>query len=216
MEIVEKLIQLPFTDPPLEGMLKIPQAARGLVLFAHGSGSSRFSPRNNFVADVLNQSGLATVLIDLLTAEEDAIYQTRFDIELLSQRLAAVVVWLAKLPESCMLSFGLFGASTGAAAAMMVAARLSSQIQAVVSRGGRPDLAMKVLDKIKAPTLLIVGGSDTDVLELNRAAFEKLHCPKAFKVIENATHLFEETGALEAVASSANDWFLEQLKPLYR
>ena len=181
-----------------------------MVLFAHGSGSSRFSPRNNFVADVLNKNGLGTLLLDLLSPDEDAIYQTRFDINLLTRGMA-VVKWLNKQPDTKTLNVGLFGSSTGAAAALEVAAILGDGIKAVVSRGGRPDLAMAVLHKVVAPTLFIVGGNDFGVIELNEEAYDHLVCQKQFGIIPNATHLFEEPGCLDAVAKSAAAWFKTHL-----
>lgn len=210
-ENVEKLIHVTHAHVTLEGMLKIPPLAKGIVLFAHGSGSSRFSPRNNFVADVLNEAGLATLLIDLLTKQEDENYQTRFDINLLTQRLGLVVQWLKKQPETKHLSIGLFGSSTGAAAALQVASAMDKEIKAVVSRGGRPDLAMAILDNVTAPTLFIVGGNDFGVIELNQEAYERLACLKKFEIIPNATHLFEEPGCLEEVASLAKKWFNKHL-----
>lgn len=210
---MEKLIHVTHAQVDLEGMLKIPQGAKGIVLFAHGSGSSRFSPRNNFVADVLYKGGLATLLIDLLSKKEDEIYQTRFDINLLTQRLGMVVEWLEKQPETKGLSIGLFGSSTGAAAALQVAAAMGKKVKAVVSRGGRPDLAMNVIDQVKAPTLFIVGGDDFGVIELNQEAYERLVCPKKFEIIPNATHLFEEPGCLEEVARLAKEWFKKYLEP---
>lgn len=191
----------------LEGLLSLPEKARGIVLFAHGSGSGRLSPRNNFVADVLNQASHATLLIDLLTQKEDETYETRFDIDLLTERLGIVVEWLKNQPETKALSIGLFGASTGAAAALKLAALLKKEIKAVVSRGGRPDLANEVLDQVIAPTLIIVGGNDFGVIELNQEAYEKLTCEKAFKIIPHATHLFEEPGTLDVVAEEATAWF---------
>lgn len=208
---MEKLIHVAYDQIELEGMLKIPDHAKGMVLFAHGSGSSRFSPRNNFVADVLNKNGLGTLLLDLLSPDEDAIYQTRFDINLLTKRLVAVVKWLNKQPDTKTLNVGLFGSSTGAAAALEVAAILGDGIKAVVSRGGRPDLAMAVLHKVVAPTLFIVGGNDFGVIELNEEAYDHLVCQKQFEIIPNATHLFEEPGCLDAVAKSAAAWFKTHL-----
>jgi putative phosphoribosyl transferase len=195
----------------LEGTLEVPLQAQGIVLFAHGSGSSRFSPRNNFVAEVLRRHNLATLLIDLLTPTEDQHYETRFDIELLTQRLAAVARWITKESEVRDLPLGLFGASTGAASALRLAARLEQGVAAVVSRGGRPDLAMEFLPHVSAPTLLIVGGDDNVVLELNRQAYEELRCEKKPTIIPGATHLFEEPGALEAVADKAAEWFTRYL-----
>lgn len=211
---MEKLIHVPHSHVTLEGMLRIPSEAYGIVLFAHGSGSSRFSPRNNFVADKLFSSGLGTLLIDLLTPEEDQDYQMRFNIDLLADRLKAVVQWLLKEPETHNLAIGLFGSSTGAAAALKVAAGMNDKIKAVVSRGGRPDLAMGALSKVIAPTLFIVGGDDTVVIELNQKAYQMLPCPKEFKIIPGATHLFEEPGCLEEVARIADEWFLIKLADL--
>ncbi|MEI8365472.1 MAG: dienelactone hydrolase family protein [Parachlamydiaceae bacterium] len=208
---MEKIIHIPHLQGTLEGMLKIPPSATGIVLFAHGSGSGRFSPRNNFVADVLNGAGIATLLIDLLSKEEDAVYQTRFDINLLTKRLESVIHWLKKQQETKLLSIGLFGASTGAAAALQVAAGMGQGIAAVVSRGGRPDLAIPVLDKVTAPTLFIVGGNDFGVIELNQEAYACLVCPKEFNIVPRATHLFEEPGCLEKVAGIATRWFSKYL-----
>lgn len=209
---MEKLIHIQEVDVTLEGMLKIPEGARGIVLFAHGSGSGRHSPRNNYVADALNKGGLGTLLIDLLTKNEDEIYENRFNIALLTKRLLTVVRWLKKLPEGKGLNIGLFGASTGAAAALEVAAAMPKDIKAIVSRGGRPDLAMAVLHKVIAPTLVIVGGNDFGVIDLNQQAFEQLGCTKKFEVVPGATHLFEEPGCLEEVARQANSWFTKYCK----
>lgn len=195
----------------LKGMLKIPKGAKGLVLFAHGSGSGRISPRNNFVARLLQDAGIGTLLIDLLTEEEDAMYETRFNIPLLTDRLVAISAWLKKNPDTKNLSIGLFGASTGAAAALKVAAKQDIKICAVVSRGGRPDLAGEVLDQVKSPTLLIVGGNDFGVIELNESAYGKLQCEKKLEIVEGATHLFEEPGTLEEVARLATEWFKRYL-----
>ena len=208
---MEKLIQINHLDVILEGMLKVPQSAQGIVLFAHGSGSSRLSPRNNFVADILNEAGLATLLIDLLSKHEDKNYQTRFDIDLLTQRLNVVIQWLKKHSHTQNLALGLFGSSTGAAAALQVASEMDKEIKAVVSRGGRPDLAMKILDNVTAPTLFIVGGNDVGVIELNQEAYERLTCFKKFEIVPNATHLFEEPGCLEEVARLAKEWFNKHL-----
>jgi putative phosphoribosyl transferase len=195
---------------PLEGDLSVPAAARGAVLFAHGSGSSRRSPRNRYVADLLNESGLATLLIDLLTEDEQQV-DLRFDIPLLAKRLAAITQWLAEHPEVAGLKIGHFGASTGAGAALVAAAQIPDLVHAVVSRGGRPDLAGPALAGVRAPTLLIVGGADPVVLELNQKALSQMHCEKALKVVPGAGHLFEETGALQKVAALARDWFVEKL-----
>lgn len=208
---MEQLIQVKTDQNILEGMLNIPENAKGLVLFAHGSGSGRFSPRNNFVAKVLQQGNLATLLIDLLTKKEDEIYENRFNINLLTRRLIATIHWLKKQDESKNLPVGIFGASTGAAAALEVASALGDEIKAVVSRGGRPDLAANVLDKVLSPTLIVVGGDDYGVIELNQEAFDLLNCVKKFVIIPHATHLFEEPGALEEVAKLAKNWFEKYL-----
>lgn len=208
---MEELIHISEAGPTLEGMLKIPEHAQSIILFAHGSGSSRFSPRNNFVATILNEAGFGTLLIDLLSLHEDQTYQTRFDIALLSKRLSTVIKWLTEHPKTKHLSIALFGASTGAAAALEAAAIWGGTIKAVVSRGGRPDLATH-LNHVKAPTLLIVGGEDFDVLTLNQAAYAKLTCIKKLEIVPHATHLFEESGALEEVANLSTDWFKKHCK----
>lgn len=199
----------------LGGSLGIPSGAKGLVIFAHGSGSSRFSPRNRAVARALRQVGLGTLLFDLLSAEEEAeddvTGELRFDISFLAKRLEEVTAWVERMPELADLSKGYFGSSTGAAAALVAAARRPQGIQAVVSRGGRPDLAMPVLDRVQVPTLLLVGGADTEVLELNKQALERLWGLKELRVIPGASHLFEEPGTLEQVAREASDWFLKYL-----
>lgn len=210
---MKKLIQITAAQVTMEGMLQVPQGAHALVLFAHGSGSSRFSPRNNFVAGVLYEAGLATLLIDLLSKEEDAVYQTRFDIDLLTERLGLVVDWLKKEADTKDLSLGLFGSSTGAAAALRLAALLGPAVHSVVSRGGRPDLAMDLLDQVSAPTLFIVGGADFGVIELNQQAYDRLTCEKQFEIVTDATHLFEEPGCLEEVARLAKEWFIKHLLP---
>lgn len=207
---MEKLIHVSDGAVTLEGMLKIPVEATALVIFVHGSGSSRFSPRNNFVADILNKENLATLLIDLLSKKEDETYETRFDIDLLTKRLDVIIRWLEAQPETKNLSIGLFGASTGAAAALKVAA-MNKKIKALVSRGGRPDLAMPVLNKVAASTLFLVGGNDFGVIELNQEAFERLDCEKKFTIIPQATHLFEEPGCLEEVARLSAQWFTNHL-----
>ncbi len=199
----------------LRGDLAIPEGARGIVLFAHGSGSSRLSPRNRFVARELQRRGLATLLIDLLTPEEEAVdlqtAQYRFDIERLGARLVGLVDWLTRNPQTEALRIGLFGASTGAAAALIAAAERPDAVHAVVSRGGRPDLAEGILPRVRAPTLLIVGGADLPVLALNEEALKQLRCEKRLAVIPGAGHLFEEPGALEAVARLAAEWFERSL-----
>jgi dienelactone hydrolase len=199
----------------LEGALSIPERADGVVLFAHGSGSSRFSPRNRFVAAFLNQGGLGTLLLDLLTAEEHEIDERsgalRFDIDLLSRRLIGVVDWASTHPDMRHLPIGLFGASTGAAAALNAAADRRQRVAAVVSRGGRPDLAMAALAAVRAPTLLIVGGLDGVVIDMNRRAAAQLACEHRLEIVPGATHLFEEPGKLEEVARLARKWFQQHL-----
>lgn len=201
------------TIPPvgLEGMLEVPERANGIILFAHGSGSGRFSPRNNFVARQVRDSGFGTLLFDLLTADEAADRRNVFNIGLLAERLRLATGWIMRNAETMALPIGYFGASTGAAAAIVAAAESESPVAAVVSRGGRPDLAGPVLAKITAPTLLIVGGADVEVLELNRRALAEMRCEKQLVVVPGATHLFEEPGALEAVVEHARGWFLAHL-----
>jgi dienelactone hydrolase len=205
-------VKIPTDRVSLDGDLELPEHARGMVLFVHGSGSSRLSPRNTFVARELNASGLATLLFDLLTQREDAVYATRFDIELLARRLERATQWIMDEPRCRALPVGYFGASTGAAAALNAAATLGRAIGAVVARGGRPDLAMTTLPMVVAPTLLIVGALDNVVLELNRKAYEKFTSEKQFEIVAGATHLFEEPGALQKVASLAAAWFVRYLK----
>lgn len=199
----------------LEGNVGLPENARGIVLFAHGSGSSRHSPRNQFVAQVLREAGLATLLIDLLTPQEEErdrlTGQLRFDIDLLSQRVVGATNWLSVNLVTRDLKVGYFGASTGAAAALVAAAERPLAVGAVVSRGGRPDLASSYLTRVEAPTLLIVGAKDTQVIELNRMAFSLLRGEKQFEIIPGATHLFEEPGTLEKVAQLASRWFKRYL-----
>jgi putative phosphoribosyl transferase len=195
----------------LEGELIIPPEAKGLVLFAHGSGSSRFSPRNQFVARFLREQQLATLLIDLLTSEEEKIDQItrelRFNIDLLADRLIGITHWLLQEPRVKGLHIGYFGSSTGAAAALIAAAKMGTSVSAVVSRGGRPDLANTYLQQVQAPTLLIVGGADDIVIQLNQEAYDVLPCVKKLEIVAKATHLFEEPGALEKVADLAGKWF---------
>lgn len=192
----------------LPGVLELPPGPRGMVLFAHGSGSSRRSPRNSYVAGELRRAGLGTLLLDLLSRDEDSEYEHRFDIALLGARLDDAARWLADEPETKGLALGLFGASTGAAAALQLAASRPDEIAAVVSRGGRPDLAgYDELARVRAPTLLIVGGEDHAVVELNRQALRDLTCEKELVVVRGATHLFEEPGALKEVARLATRWF---------
>jgi len=206
-EQYENLVTIPVDDVELEGELILPAGAAGLVAFAHGSGSSRKSPRNNFVAEVLREHGLGTLLFDLLTEVEDVDYQTRFDIDLLTSRLLAATEWIENLDDTRELNLGYFGSSTGAAAALRAAARRGDDVDAVVSRGGRVDLASEALPDVTAATLFIAGGADTQVLELNRAGHESLTCTKELAVIEGAGHLFEGPGELEEVADLAADWF---------
>lgn len=210
---LSELVVVPSGAVHLEGMLELPEKTRGIVLFAHGSGSSRLSPRNNFVARELRAAGLGTLLIDLLTREEDQTYETRFDIGLLTDRLADAAQWLSTFPATKSLALGLFGASTGAAAALRVAADRPQQVAAVVSRGGRPDLTGNdKLARVIAPTLLIVGGHDFGVIELNEETYRKLKCEKELSVVPGATHLFEEPGALDKVAAIAARWFARHLQ----
>jgi pimeloyl-ACP methyl ester carboxylesterase len=199
--------------PPigLAGILRVPDGARALVVFAHGSGSSRLSPRNTKVAEGLNDNGLATLLFDLLTEQEEEDRANVFDIGLLATRLVDAIEWLGREPVAARLPIGLFGASTGAAAALVAAARLGGRIGAVVSRGGRPDLAGRALDQIGVPTLLIVGGIDFGVIELNEEALARLQGPKALQIVPGASHLFPEPGALEAVINHAARWFMRYL-----
>ena len=205
-------IHIPAGQIELDGELILPPSVKGMVLFTHGSGSSRFSPRNTYVAEVLQQRGIGTLLFDLLTREEDQDYATRFDIALLTQRLLAATAWLQSNPKTQSLSLGYFGASTGAAAALQAAAKMGDKIAAVVSRGGRPDLAGEAaLSRVNAPTLLIVGGEDYGVIELNQQAYALLNCEKELTLIPGATHLFEEPGTLPQAARSAADWFAQYL-----
>ena len=211
----QTLVQVPAGDATLEGELVVPEQATGAVLFAHGSGSSRHSSRNKFVAEALQTAGLATLLIDLLTREEEAIDQhtahLRFDIHLLAGRLLAATRWLVEEPSTRVLEIGYFGASTGAGAALVAAAAEPERIGAVVSRGGRPDIAGTALPLVRAPTLLIVGGRDLQVLELNRAAMARMQTESRLEIVPDASHLFEEPGTLEVVARLARDWFLRHL-----
>ena len=208
------------TSIPLKGVtlgasLAIPREASGLVIFAHGSGSSRHSPRNQYVARVLREAGLGTLLFDLLTAEEEQAEaytrHLRFNIPFLAERLVGVTRWALEQEKSSDLNAGYFGSSTGAAAALVAAAELSDRVAAVVSRGGRPDLAGNALAEVKAPTLLIVGGEDRDVIMLNQEAYGRLDCEKALRIVPGASHLFEEPGALENVAEIASKWFAQHL-----
>lgn len=206
---MEHEVEIALPAVTLLGNLVLPEAARGVVLFAHGSGSSRLSPRNTFVANVLNEARIGTLLFDLMTEEEDAVYERRFDIDLLTRRLIAATDWVQNQPETRGQAMGYFGASTGAAAALKAAAFFGPVIKAVVSRGGRPDLAEPDLNTVQSPTLLIVGGNDDQVIQLNQQAYERLSGIKKIEIVPGATHLFEEPGALEEAARLAGDWFTQ-------
>jgi putative phosphoribosyl transferase len=214
-QVRERPVTIRLPGATLDGDLAMPSGATGLVLFAHGSGSSRHSPRNRYVADVLQQAGLATLLMDLLTMEEERIdlvtRHLRFDIDLLGRRVVGATDWLAGQPEASALNLGYFGASTGAAAALVAAAERPAAVKAVVSRGGRPDLAGAALPRVKAPTLLIVGEYDHTVIELNREAMAQMTADQQLVTVPRATHLFEEPGALERVAALASEWFQRHL-----
>lgn len=207
----ERIVNIPAGGFLLEGVLTLPEKALGMVIFAHGSGSSRHSPRNKYVAQVLQEAKFGTLLTDLLTSGEDEDYEKRFDIDLLSERLLLITEWFRRETENQGLALGYFGASTGAAAALKAAANAGPLIKAVVSRGGRPDLAVSVIERVTAPTLFIVGGRDTEVIELNQLAFEKMKAEKELMIVPGATHLFSETGKLEEVASLAATWFTDHL-----
>jgi dienelactone hydrolase len=208
--------RIPARSVVLEGEVQVGEGSRGIVLFAHGSGSSRHSPRNQFVARSLRDAGLATLLFDLLTRQEEAVdlatRHFRFDIGLLAERLVDASRWVRSRPETRELSMGYFGASTGGGAALVAAAELGSEIGAVVSRGGRPDLAGDALTRVKSPTLLIVGGLDEPVIKMNEEALARLRCEKELRIVPGATHLFEEHGALEEVARLAGEWFGRHLR----
>jgi len=213
----EQLVRIVVDSAQLEGNLSLPQDVSGVVLFAHGSGSSRHSPRNQYVAQALHEGGLGTLLIDLLTATEERedarTGRLRFDIALLAARVVGASDWLARNTATAQLSIGYFGASTGAAAALVAAAERPDYVRAMVSRGGRADLAIPVLNRVKAPTLLIVGGADAPVIEMNRDALKHLSIEKRLEIVPGATHLFEEPGTLEEVARLAREWFQAHLKP---
>jgi len=213
---LERDVQLRASGIVIQGTFAVPPEPVGVVLFAHGSGSGRFSTRNRFVADVLRQGALATLLVDLLTSEEDAVDQLtrefRFDIPRLADRLIGAIDWLGEQPEAATLPVGLFGASTGGGAALIASARRPDRVLAVVSRGGRPDLAGDALPAVRAPTLLIVGGDDRSVIELNRQAMAFMKARVELEIVPGATHLFEEPGTLEEVARLARDWFLNHLR----
>lgn len=213
--VLDPQISILADDALLYGELEVPDDAKGVVLFAHGSGSSRHSPRNRHVARMLHQAGIGTLLFDLLTREEEEedadTGAFRFDIKLLARRLIGATIWLEDQPAARGLGIGYFGASTGGGAALMAAAAMGGRISAVVSRGGRPDLAGDALPNVKCPTLLIVGGLDEIVIQLNREAFAKLGCEKELRIIPGATHLFEEHGKLDEVARISADWFRHHL-----
>lgn len=214
-DVDEKAVHIPIDEIRLEGTLALPLSLLGVVVFAHGSGSSRFSPRNRYVAQELQKVGFGTLLMDLLTADEEALdertRELRFDIEMLGRRVVGVIDWLQDNPDTRELPIGCFGASTGAAAALVAAAERPNAVQAVVSRGGRPDLAAMVLRRVKAPTLLIVGGRDVQVVAMNQEALELLKCERELTIVPGATHLFEEPGKLEEVAELATKWFTQHL-----
>ena len=216
MKKVEQEVEIPVGNTAIESSLSIPSEAKGIVLFAHGSGSGRFSPRNRYVAKMLNEAGVGTLLVDLLTKEEETVDvatgEFRFNIDLLSKRLVAATEWLMKNPATKNLILGYFGASTGAAAAIIAAAKFPEAVKAVVSRGGRPDLAMDYLWRVKAPTLLIVGGRDAVVIDLNKKALERLKVEKKLEVVPGASHLFEERGKLEEVARLSAEWFVAHFR----
>jgi putative phosphoribosyl transferase len=208
-------VEIPTGTESVKGNLQVPKDARSIVVFAHGSGSSRFSSRNTYVSGLLNKRGIATLLIDLLTSQEESVDeftgQYRFDVNLLAKRLADSTRWLKKNPATGTLSIGYFGASTGAAAALIAAAEIPEDVNAVVSRGGRPDLAGEYLQKVQAPTLLIVGGDDTEVITLNKAALKQIRSEKKLEIIPGATHLFEEPGKLLQAAQLSIEWFTKYL-----
>jgi len=212
-QVTEQQVSIPLDSEVHKGSLAVPAGARGVVVFAHGSGSSRLSSRNRFVAGCLADAGLATLLFDLLTESEDRDYAMRFDIELLTHRLVGATAWLQQQAVAKGLALGYFGASTGAAAALKAAAALGQSVRAVVSRGGRPDLAMPELPEVRAPVLLIVGGNDDVVIELNEAAYARLTSRKELRIVPGATHLFEEPGTLDEVARLAAAWFARHLAP---
>jgi dienelactone hydrolase len=211
----EHIVRVPAGQAVLEGSLAIPRDAGGIVLFAHGSGSSRHSPRNRYVAATLQESGLATLLLDLLTPEEETVdlrtRHLRFDIDLLAQRLVNTTDWLARERDTRNLAVGYFGASTGGGAALVAAAQRPDLVRAVVSRGGRPDLAGDALPHVRAPTLLIVGGNDVPVIDMNEDAMARMRAEVRLEIVAGATHLFEEPGKLEVVARLARDWFIQHL-----
>lgn len=214
-QAIDEAVRIPAGEVVLDGDMIVPAGATGIVVFAHGSGSSRHSSRNRYVAGVLNEAGLATLLLDLLTPEEEAVdlrtRHLRFDIGMLADRLVGVANWLATQPATLALRIGYFGASTGGGAALVAAARLPDRIAAVVSRGGRPDLAGDALGHVQSPTLLIVGGNDIPVIGMNEDAMRQMRCEVRLEIVPGATHLFEEPGTLERVAELAAEWFGREL-----
>ena len=210
---IQRQVEIPSGKRRLSGVMHVPTDARGVVAFAHGSGSGRFSPRNQFVAGVLDEAGLATLLLDLLEEAVSEDQRKVFDIKLLAERLQSAADWLKREPATKALRLGYFGASTGAGTALVAAARDPAAVGAVVSRGGRPDLARDYLSAVQAPTLLIVGGNDDVVIELNEQALRLLHCPKQLVIVPGATHVFEEPGTLEEVSRLAKEWFVRHLTP---
>jgi putative phosphoribosyl transferase len=210
--MIKEVISIPLSGLKLDAELVIPKNAVGIVVFSHGSGSSRLSPRNKFVASVMHQHHLATLLVDLLTIEEDKLYENRFDIDLISGRLIQITNWLNDDERTKKLHIGYFGASTGAASALRAASFIGKGVKCIVSRGGRPDLAIECLEKIKIPILFIVGELDKEVLDLNKTAMLHLHATKAMEIIPEATHLFEEKGTLEQVAELAAMWYDKYLR----
>jgi len=206
-----KQIEIQLGAIVLKGNLRLAQKGTAIILFSHGSGSSKLSTRNNYVADILLEKGFSSFLFDLLTKEEDLIYENRFNIELLTERLVNVTKWIKKNPDTKKLTIGYFGASTGAASALYAATQMGTNIKAIVSRGGRPDLAIPILNKVNVPTLLLVGGNDDEVLELNKQAQSLIHGICELDIVEGASHLFEETGKLDIVAKLSSDWFNKYL-----
>lgn len=209
--VTERIVRIRSGEAQLEGILSVPTSAQGIVLFAHGSGSGRFSPRNRFVARYLREAGLGTLLIDLLEEWESEDRSKVFDIDLLAERVISASIWLRSDTQTKNMALGYFGASTGAAAALEAAAKMPDLVKAIVSRGGRPDLAMQYLPEVRAPVLLIVGGNDWPVISMNQEAYERLACVRELVVIPGASHLFEEPGALEEVARLAREWFVRYL-----
>ena len=212
METETASVEIPIGKISLKGILRFGRKQQGMIIFSHGSGSSRLSSRNNYIAEYLKDQGFSSLLFDLLTEKEDQVYENRFDIELLANRLIRVTQWLIQDEDIPDVPIGYFGASTGAASALIAGAKMGNEISAIVSRGGRPDLAMPVLDKVIVPTLLIVGGDDIPVIELNKKAYDSLAGIKKIEIVEGATHLFSEPGKLDEVAVLSTNWFKTYLK----